>query len=50
MKYQRLIAFLAGYGLTFFEWQAMARNANPRHWELYNAFCAQERRAASASA
>lgn len=44
MRYQRLTAFLDGYGLTFWEWLAMARNGDPRHKALYAEFNAQESR------
>lgn len=42
MRYQRLSAFLASHGLTFWEWLAMARNYDPRHWALYSEFCEKE--------
>ncbi|HBC0018023.1 TPA: hypothetical protein JG871_003942 [Enterobacter hormaechei subsp. xiangfangensis] len=42
MRYQRLTAFLALRGLTFWEWLNLARNYDERHWALYNQFNEQE--------
>lgn len=42
MRYQRLTAFLASHGLSFWQWLALARDYDPRHWALYNEFCALE--------
>lgn len=38
MRYQRLTAFLASHGLTFWEWLRLARDYDERHWALYNEF------------
>lgn len=42
MRYQRLTAFLASHGLTFWEWLALARNYDERHYTLYAEFVALE--------
>lgn len=38
MRHERLTAFLASHGLTFWQWLVLARNYDQRHWALYAEF------------
>lgn len=44
MRYQRLSEFLASRGLTFWQWLAIARDYDTRHWAMYYEFNRQESR------
>ena len=43
MRYQRLTAFLASHGLTFWQWLSLARNYDERDWARYSEFCESEK-------